>query len=128
MFHDAGCGGWTDYSRRIADAGADAVELNLYFVATDPAASGQQVEAQYLDVVAAIRKQIDIPLAVKIGPFFSALPYFARQLVDAGGPHIFVRDADPSLDDDAAMVGLLHVDCEQPYLDGAAAAGIRTPQ
>jgi dihydroorotate dehydrogenase (fumarate) len=92
-------GGWVEQARRITEAGADALELNLHFVPTDPSISGQNVEAKYLDVVAAIRQQIQIPLAVKIGPYFSSLPYFARQVVEAGanGLVLFNRFLEPEV-------------------------------
>ena len=65
-------GGWTRYARMIQDAGADALELNVYFVATDPDQTAADVEARYIDLVQAVRASIAIPLAVKIGPFFSS--------------------------------------------------------
>lgn len=77
-------GGWLNHAKRIEDAGADALELNLYFVPTDSTQSATLVEAQYLDVIAAVRSQVELPLAVKIGPFFSSLPHFARQVVESG--------------------------------------------
>lgn len=92
-------GTWVDQARRIADAGADAVELNLHCVPVDPSISGQMVEAQLLDVVAAVRGLVSVPLAVKLGPYFSSLPYFARQLVDAGanGIVMFNRFFEPEI-------------------------------
>ena len=91
--------GWVEHAHRMADAGADAIELNIYFVPTDVTVSGQLVEAQYLDVVSAIRNEIEIPLAVKIGPYFSSLPYFARQVVEAGanGLVLFNRYLEPEI-------------------------------
>ena len=90
---------WIEYARKIADAGADALELNLHYVPIDPSISGQMVEAQYLDVVAAVSDRIQLPLAVKIGPYFSSLPYFARQVVDAGanGLVLFNRFMEPDI-------------------------------
>jgi dihydroorotate dehydrogenase (fumarate) len=72
-------GGWVRYARRIEEAGADALELNIYFVATDPETTGEQVEHQYLDLVGSIRQAVKIPLAVKIGPYFSSMANMARQ-------------------------------------------------
>ena len=91
--------GWLDYARRITDAGASAIELNLYFVPTDPSVSGQSIEAQYLEVVTALRQELTVPLSVKIGPYFSSLPYFARQVVDAGadGLVLFNRFLEPEV-------------------------------
>ncbi|MEQ8837251.1 MAG: dihydroorotate dehydrogenase-like protein, partial [Lacipirellulaceae bacterium] len=93
-------GGWIDFARRIRDAGADALELNLYYVPIDPSASPMTVEAQYLDVISKVRQKVDIPLAVKIGPYFSSLPYFARQLAEAGvdGVVLFNRFLEPDID------------------------------
>ena len=62
------------YAKLIQEAGADALELNVYFVAADPDETGDQVENRYFDLVTEVRKSITIPLAVKIGPFFSSLP------------------------------------------------------
>ncbi len=85
--------------RRIASAGADAIELNLHYVPVDPSASSMSVEARYLDVVAAVSEQAQLPVAVKIGPYFSSLPYFARQVVDAGanGLVLFNRFLEPEI-------------------------------
>ena len=92
-------GDWLDQATRIASAGADALELNLHFVPVDPAQSGQQVEARYLDIVAAVCQRIQIPLVVKLGPYFSSLPYFARQVVEAGagGLVLFNRFLEPEV-------------------------------
>ena len=69
---------------RIEEAGADALELNIYFLATDFETSGQEVEARYIDIVGAVREQISIPLAVKLGPFFTSFPNFAEATGGAG--------------------------------------------
>ena len=99
-------GVWNEQAQRIADAGADALELNLYYVPTDERASAEHVEARYLSVVNSVRKQIEIPLSVKIGPFFTSLPHFARQLVDAGvdGLVLFNRFLEPEIDLDTGRV------------------------
>ncbi len=81
--------GWVRFVRLIQEAGADALELNVYFVPTDPTMSGEEVELRYLEIVSAIRQQLQIPLAVKLGPYFSSLPHFARRLMDAGGTASF---------------------------------------
>ncbi len=93
-------GGWVRYARRIADAGADALELNIYFVVTDPAVTAEQVEDRYLELVAEIRSSVSIPLAVTIGPYFSALPHMAQRLVAAGadGLVLFNRFLEPDVD------------------------------
>ena len=77
-------GGWTEYAKLLEDAGADALELNVYFIPTDPAMSGEDVERTYVDVLRAVRSRVRIPVAVKIGPFFSSLPHFTRRLEEAG--------------------------------------------
>ena len=77
-------GGWVDYARRIQQAGADALELNIYMIPTDPELSGPEVEDMYVEAVSAVRAAIDIPLAVKLSPFITALPNFARRLTEAG--------------------------------------------
>lgn len=93
-------GGWVRFARLIQDAGADALELNIYFVPTDAHMSAADVEQQYVDLAASVRESVSIPLAVKIGPFFSALPHFARRLIDAGveGLVLFNRFLEPDID------------------------------
>jgi dihydroorotate dehydrogenase (fumarate) len=93
-------GGWTRYAKQIEDAGADALELNIYFVPTDPRATAADVENRYLDLVAAIRAVIRIPIAVKIGSQFSSLPHFAAQLAARGanGLVLFNRYLEPDID------------------------------
>ena len=99
-------GSWTKYANAIQKAGADALELNIYFVPTDPETTSQQVEQQYLDLVAAVRQSITIPLAVKIGPQFSCLPNFSRRLAAAGadGLVLFNRYLEPDIDLDELEV------------------------
>ena len=77
-------GGGTEYARLLQDAGAQALELNVYFIPTDPRMTGEEVERLYLDVLASVKGRVTIPVAVKIGPFFSSLPHFARRLEAAG--------------------------------------------
>ena len=93
-------GGWIRYAKLIEDAGADALELNVYFIAADPDESGWQVEQRYLDLVSAVRDSISIPLAVKIGPYFSSTANMARRLDDAGadGLVLFNRFVQPDID------------------------------
>ena len=93
-------GGWTLYARLCEEAGADALELNIYFVAADPAATASQVEMQYLELVATVRDAVSIPLAVKVGPYFSSMGHTARQLVVAGadGLVLFNRFYQPDID------------------------------
>jgi len=93
-------GGWIDYALKIQDAGADALELNIYYLATDPDLTGAELEDTYVTLVRDIRKQVSIPLAVKLSPFFSALPNFARRLAEAGanGLVLFNRFYQPDFD------------------------------
>lgn len=93
-------GGWINYAKRIEEAGADALELNIYYVPTDPKLTGQELEQTYVQLVRDVRSQISIPLAVKLSPYFSALPNVAAQLADAGanGLVLFNRFYQPDLD------------------------------
>jgi dihydroorotate dehydrogenase (fumarate) len=93
-------GGWVRYAKLIQDAGADALELNVYFIAADPAMSGESVERRYIDLVAEVRSSVTIPLAVKVGPFFSSMGHMARRLVEAGadGLVLFNRFFQPDID------------------------------
>lgn len=81
-----GCstGGWIEYAQKIEDGGADALELNIYYLETDPRISSNELEDTYIKLVKDIRKKIRIPLAVKLSPFHTSLPNFAKRLVDAG--------------------------------------------
>lgn len=93
-------GGWVRHAREIQDAGADALELNIYFMATDPCRDAAVVELQYLDLVRAVRREISIPLAVKISPYFTAPVAFANKLVEAGAGAVvlFNRFYQPDFD------------------------------
>ncbi|MGI9428065.1 MAG: dihydroorotate dehydrogenase-like protein [Bythopirellula sp.] len=93
-------GGWVRYAKLIEQAGADALELNIYFVPTDPMSSAAAVEQQYSDLVALVRKSISIPLAVKIGQNFTSLPHFAHQMAAAGadGLVLFNRFLEADID------------------------------
>jgi dihydroorotate dehydrogenase (fumarate) len=93
-------GGWIEYAQKIQDAGADALELNLYYLPTDVNLTSTQLEDNYLKLVGDIRAKVKIPLAVKLAPFFTALPNFARRLVEAGadGLVLFNRFYQPDLD------------------------------
>lgn len=93
-------GGWVEYARKMEQSGADALELNIYYLPTDTSLTGQELEQTYVDLVSDIRRQIHIPLAVKLSPYFTALPNFARRLVQAGanGLVLFNRFFQPDLD------------------------------
>jgi dihydroorotate dehydrogenase (fumarate) len=77
-------GGWTSYARLLEQAGADAVELNLYHAASDPTMSGAEVERHMLEIVREVKRGLHIPVAVKLSPLFTAFAHFARQLDAAG--------------------------------------------
>ena len=93
-------GGWIKYARKIQEAGADALELNLYYLPTDVNLSSSQIEDNSLKLVHDIRAQVKIPLAVKLAPFFTALPNFAKRLAEAGadGLVLFNRFYQPDMD------------------------------
>lgn len=99
-------GGWLAHAKRIQDAGADALELNVYFIAADPDETSDHVEQRYVDLVEAVRGEISIPLAVKIGPFFSSVGHLAHRLVAAGadGLVLFNRFMQPDIDLDALTI------------------------
>ena len=92
--------GWLHYAQLIQQAGADALELNFYHVATDPTETSAHVERRLLDSVHTLRQQVTIPLAVKLSPFFSSLPHLARELDACGatGLVIFNRFYQPDID------------------------------
>jgi dihydroorotate dehydrogenase (fumarate) len=93
-------GGWTLYARVLQDNGVDALELNIYRIAADPEVTSADVESSYLHLVETVRAAVDIPLAVKIGPYFSALASMARRLGEAGadGLVLFNRFYQPDID------------------------------
>jgi dihydroorotate dehydrogenase (fumarate) len=93
-------GGWVRYARQLQDAGAAALELNLYHVAADPRLSGSDIEAIDLDTIAAVRAVVQLPLAVKLSPHYSSLAAFAAQAVAAGadGLVLFNRFYAPDID------------------------------
>lgn len=92
-------GGWVRYAKMMEDAGADALELNIYFVATDLDMTSRDVETRYLDLVSNVKQSISIPLAVKVGPYFSAMGHMAQRLADAGadGLVLFNRFYQPDI-------------------------------
>ena len=92
-------GGWTGYAKEMQQAGADAIELNIYYIAADENQSGAEVEQGYIDILKAVRNQVTIPIAVKISPFFSSLAHFAGRLDEAGanGLVLFNRFYQPDI-------------------------------
>jgi len=93
-------GGWISYAKEIEQAGADALELNVYYIPTDPAMAGGVVEQMTLDVLTAVKESVSIPVAVKLSPYFSATANLAQRLADAGadGLALFNRFYQPDLD------------------------------
>lgn len=93
-------GSWTDYAKSIQEAGADGLELNLYYVATDLQMTSSAVEKMYLDVLASVKNEISIPVAVKLGPYFSAFANMAARLQNAGADALvlFNRFYQPDFD------------------------------
>ena len=92
--------GWISYAKKIQEAGADALELNLYYIPTDPDLSGAQVEQMYVDLVRDVKASVSIPVAVKLGHSFSAFANLARRLDQAGanGLVLFNRFYQPDFD------------------------------
>ena len=92
--------GWVDYAQKMAQAGADALELNTYYLPTSPEISASDVEDNTVELVKAVYEHVDIPVSVKLSPFFSALPNLAARLVDAGaaGLVLFNRFIQPDID------------------------------
>jgi dihydroorotate dehydrogenase (fumarate) len=99
-------GGWVQYAQLMVEAGADAIELNLYSVAADPWCSASSVESNYLEVIRLVRGAVDIPLAVKLSPYLSSTAHFARRVVEAGadGLVLFNRFYQPDIDLDTLDV------------------------
>ncbi|MFC1491053.1 dihydroorotate dehydrogenase-like protein [Nitrospinota bacterium] len=96
----ASLGGWVDYASKFEEAGADALELNIYYFPTDSSHSPQQVEQRYIEILNAIRLAVRIPIAVKLSPFFSNMAYMAKTLEEAGadGLVLFNRFYQPDID------------------------------
>ena len=115
-------GGWIEYARHIQDAGADALELNLYYIPTDPALSAADVEDAQVELVAAVKANLpQVPLAVKLSPYYTCLPHFAKRLAEAGanGLVLFNRFYQPDFDLEALEV--IH------NLDLSTSADLRLP-
>ncbi len=93
-------GGWTDYARRIEEAGADAIECNIYFIPTDTHASSNDIESIYLDIAREVKLAVHIPVAVKLSPFFSNMANMAKRLdaVGVDGLVLFNRFYQPDID------------------------------
>jgi dihydroorotate dehydrogenase (fumarate) len=113
--------GWLQYARQMEEAGAAAIELNIYFVATDPGVAGREVEDRYIAILEAVKQAVRIPVAVKLSPYFSAMGHMAGRLVEAGadGLVLFNRFYQPDID--LTELTLL------PNLDLSTPAEIRLP-
>src|SRR5262249_8615458 len=92
--------GWLHYARSIQQAGADALDLNFYHVATDPRENAAEVERRLLEIVSGVKRIVSIPVAVKLSPFFSSLSHLAQELDAAGanGLVLFNRFHQPDID------------------------------
>lgn len=114
-------GGWTRYARQMEDAGADGLELNIYLVASDPTVTAAEIEERCLDLVRQVRSDVSIPLAVKLGPYFTALANFASRLEEAGanGVVLFNRFLQPDIDLETLSV--------QPRLTLSTSQELRLP-
>jgi dihydroorotate dehydrogenase (fumarate) len=93
-------GGWLTYAKQMQQAGADALELNIYHIAVDPDVTADQVEQKYVDLIQAIKKVVTIPVAIKLGPYFSSMANVAKKLDAAGadGLVLFNRFYQPDYD------------------------------
>jgi dihydroorotate dehydrogenase (fumarate) len=104
--------GWVDLGREIQQAGADALELNVYHVAADTHFSGEAVEARYVDLLSALRGAVNLPITMKLSPYFSSLPHMVKHLELAGarGVSLFNRFYQPDIDlETLKMVDSLHL-------------------
>ena len=105
-------GGWTRYARMMQEAGADAIELNTYYLATDPKVTGQEVEKMYADLVAEVKSSVSVPLAVKLSPMFSSMANMAVRLDQSGVKALvlFNRFYQPDFDlENLEVVPALHL-------------------
>jgi dihydroorotate dehydrogenase (fumarate) len=92
--------GWVQYARQMEDAGAAAIELNVYFIPTDPDVDGREVEDRYIGILQAVKRAVKVPVAIKLSPYFSAMGHMAARLVEAGadGLVLFNRFYQPDID------------------------------
>lgn len=114
-------GGWVSYARKIQDAGADALELNMYYIATDASVTSNDIEAMQVELVAEVKSAISIPLAVKISPFVTSIPNFAKRLVEAGADGLVLFNRFYQPDFDLEELDILH------SLDLSTSADLRLP-
>jgi len=99
-------GGWLKYANQMQEAGADALELNIYYLVTDPDMSSEDVERKYVEIIQEVKQSVDIPIAVKLGPYFSSLAEFAHRLdlSGANGLVLFNRFYQPDINLDKLEV------------------------
>ena len=99
-------GGWTDYAQQIEQAGADAIELNIYYVPTDFELTAMQVESNYLQILHSVKSAVKIPVAIKLSPYFSNMANMAKQLTEAGadGLVLFNRFYQPDINIEALEI------------------------
>jgi dihydroorotate dehydrogenase (fumarate) len=99
-------GGWMDYARAMEDAGAAAIELNIYYLPGDPRISGRDVEQRHVDIVARVKDAISVPVAVKLSPYFSSTGELALRLDEAGADALvlFNRFLQPDIDTDTLTI------------------------
>ncbi|MFA7633842.1 MAG: hypothetical protein WCX90_09360, partial [Thiohalomonadaceae bacterium] len=98
--------GWIKYGKSLQDAGADALELNVYFVAADMEPSGAEIEQRYVDLLTELRQHVSIPIVMKLSPQFSSVAHMVRRLEQAGaaGVSLFNRFYQPDIDIDSLRV------------------------
>jgi dihydroorotate dehydrogenase (fumarate) len=115
-------GGWTSYARLIQDAGAAAIELNIYYLPGDPHTPGREVEQRYIDVLCRVKDAVTVPVAVKLGPHFSSVGEIALRLDQAGadGLVLFNRFLQPDIDPETLTV--------RPAVDLSSPAEARLPR
>jgi dihydroorotate dehydrogenase (fumarate) len=115
-------GGWTSYARLIQDAGAAAIELNIYYLPGDPHTSAREVEQRYIDILCRVKDAVTVPVAVKLGPHFSSVGEIALRLDQAGadGLVLFNRFLQPDIDSETLTV--------RPAVDLSSPAEARLPR
>ena len=109
-------GGWVSYARKVQEAGADGIELNVYLIPTDPRVDGARVEAVYLDVLKAVKSAVRLPVAMKLSPYFSSTASVACRLDAAGADALvlFNRFYQPDIDIDSLSVRP-HLELSTPF-------------
>ena len=113
--------GWVQYAKAIQEAGASAIELNIYYIPTEMDRSGQEIEQLYLDVVKAVKAAVTVPVAVKLSPFFSAIANMAKQIDEAGADALVLFNRFYQPDFDLGKLAVL------PSLDLSQSQEIRLP-